>query len=275
MIGIELTATYFVDTHAHLDDEGFDGDRSAVISRARARGVRQIINVGYQPDRWRTTIALRERDPIFAIMLGIHPQHAQEANPGTLQELRNLLITEQAVALGEIGLDYSRSPVDIERQESTLVAQLELARSLNLPIVIHQRAAETDLITVLDRFLQLPPLVLHSFDGTSQLADYAIKRNFLVGIGGLATRQKSAALREVLSRLPPDRLLLETDSPYLAPAGSAQRRNEPMQIPAIAAALSPLWCLSPEELGATTTRTAIATFGLPLVGGDEIATPSP
>jgi len=261
-----VTALY-IDTHAHLDDDSFDGDRAEVMARARAQGVHQIINVGYRPERWQPTIALQENNSMISVMLGIHPQHVTECDKQSLQRLGDLLISSGAVALGEIGLDYARPPFDAERQRAALVSQLDLAHALHLPVVIHQRAAEDDLIDVLEAIPDLPPLVLHSFEGTRRLGNFAIGHNFRIGIGGLATRQKAAPLREVLLCFPMESLVLETDSPYLVPARVRQQRNEPMYIPTIAAALAPVWGLTREELGAITTRTAVETFGLSVRDG--------
>jgi TatD DNase family protein len=252
----------FVDTHAHLDEPAFDRDRGAVIAAARAAGVVRIVNIGYRPARWLTSAALAREEPAVAVALGLHPHHADEFDADTIDRLTDAVTEAAAVAIGETGLDYFRNRTDATTQRRAFLAQIELGQRLGLPIVIHQRAAEADLIEVLDHVGSLPPVVLHSFEGSRRLADLAIAREFFVGVGGLATRPSATALRKVLAGIPIRQVLLETDAPYLAPAGVKDRRNEPANIPAIARALAPLWGISAPELATQTTRTATDLFRL-------------
>jgi TatD DNase family protein len=228
--------------------------------------VTAIVNVGYCPDRWRRTMALADRRCSVSAVLGLHPQHANEWTPRTCDELAAAISRARAVAIGEIGLDYYRCGADPATQRRAFEAQLDLARALDRPIIVHQRAAEEDMVRILSRFELLPPLVLHSFEGTDRLADFARSRGFFVGVGGLATRSKSDALRRVLATIPSELLVLETDSPYLVPRGVSQRRNVPANLPMIAERVCSLWGLSPDQLATRTTRTAERIFGL---GADE------
>ena len=257
-------AVGYVDTHAHLDEGAFDGDRDAVVAAARHAGVRAIVNVGYRPARWATTIALAERHPTITAALGLHPQHADEFTADTGDHLAEAINRAGAVACGEIGLDYFRNGPDPTTQRRAFAAQIELARRLDRPIIVHQRAAEADLIDVLERFADLPPVVLHSFEGSHRLVRFATERRFLIGVGGLATRAGAAPLRDVLAAVPVDAVLLETDSPYLVPAGVKDRRNQPARVAVVAERLAPLWHLTAAELASVTTRTAARVFGLPL-----------
>jgi TatD DNase family protein len=150
-------------------------------------------------------------------------------------------------------------------QERAFRGQLDIAAAFGLPIIVHQRDASDALTTELDQWPELAPIVLHSFDGTQRLADWARERGCFVGIGGLAVRRSSEPLRQSLRRITTDRLLLETDSPYLAPPGSASGRNDPRNLPGIATVLAPLWNLSGEELCWQTSVNAVALFGLPPV----------
>ena len=259
----------YVDTHAHLDDPAFDEDRDEVIAAANAAGVSTIVNVGYCPARWRTTTALADRHRSIAPALGVHPYHADEFTPRVCKELANAISNVRAVAVGEIGLDYFRNGPDEAIQRRAFEAQLDLARTLDRPIIVHQRAAEDDLMQILTRFDPLPPLVLHSFEGTQRLAALANDRRFFVGVGGLATRPSSEALRRILATVPSDTVVLETDSPYLTPTGIPGRRNDPRSLPTIAETLGPLWGLSTHEFAMRTTRTAARLFG---VGGAETVT---
>lgn len=255
-------AVEFVDTHAHLDDPAFDGDREAVVRAAVAAGVRRILNVGYRPDGWEASIALARRHLEISVMLGVHPQHANVYDAGVEEALANALGRGQAVAVGETRLDFFRGGPDAGVQRRAFRAQLALGRRLDLPVVIHQRAGEEDLIDVLAEMVDLPRLVLHSFEGSRRLARFALDRGAVLGIGGLATRGSAGELRSVLATVPASSVVLETDAPYLVPAGARGRRNEPANLPKIAARLAPLWGLSPEELASVSSGTAAAVFRL-------------
>jgi TatD DNase family protein len=249
-----------IDTHAHLDEPAFDHDRASVLAAARAAGVTRIVNIGYRPARWVSSLALARAEPMIALALGLHPHHADEFGADTLDRLADAVSNAGAVALGEIGLDFYRNRAEPAAQRRAFIAQLQLARRLGLPIIIHQRAAEEALIEVLAAGRELPPVVLHSFDGTADLAALAINRGFLIGVGGLATKTDAAPLRQILASVPVSRVLLETDAPYLTPAGIRDRRNVPANLPLIAARLASLWEVSPDEFAAQTTTTALAVF---------------
>jgi TatD DNase family protein len=163
-----------------------------------------------------------------------------------------------------MGLDFAPGNPAPDIQQRAFTGQLELASAVGLPVVIHQRAAADELANVIDRAAVTTPIVLHSFDGTPRLTDWAIERRAFVGIGGLATRRSSEHLRHLLATVPTDRLLLETDAPYLVPAGIKDRRNVPANLPFVATRLSSLWDVLPEELCRITTANAIALFGISL-----------
>ena len=251
-----------IDTHTHLDDPAFDADRAAVVDASRSVGVRHFVNIGYAPDRWESSRELRETHPDVDIALGLHPQLASKFDAGLMSELKQAIDVLAPVAVGETGFDFFRSAPSFDEQVRAFRGQLEMAASRGLPVIVHQRDASDELIVELENWPNLAPIVLHSFDGTQRLAEWARDRGCYIGIGGLATRKSSNSLRELLARIPVDRLLLETDSPYLAPPGSASRRNSPANLPTIAAALGPLWNLSGEELCQLTSKNAMGLFGL-------------
>ena len=254
-----------IDTHTHLDDPAFDLDRDVVFETSRAAGVRHFVNIGYAPDRWESSRALRDRHPDVDFALGLHPQLAGQFETSSVRHLRRAIEALNPVAIGETGFDFSRTGPSFTDQERAFRGQLEIAAAFGLPTIIHQRDASDALMTELDRWTGQAPIVLHSFDGTQRLADWAKERGCFVGIGGLATKRSSEPLRETLTRITTNRLLLETDSPYLAPPGSTSRRNDPTNLPRIAAVLAPLWNLSGEELCWLTSENAAALFGLPAV----------
>lgn len=261
----------WIDTHAHLDDEAFAPDLPDVMDRASGAAVAAVVNIGYRPKRWTTTLALAARFPAIRYALGIHPGHADEFDRTTLAALENLIERTTPRAIGEIGLDYLHArnpPADIQR--TALREQLGLARVAGLPVVIHQRAAESELLDLMEAEPALPTLVLHSFDGGPRYAAFARDAGCFVGVGGLATRSSSASLRAVLATIPPDRILLETDSPYLVPAGTRGRRNEPANVPVIGGRLSGIWDMERDAFAALTTANAVRAFGL-----EAVAAPLP
>lgn len=252
-----------VDTHAHLDDGAFEVDLDEVLALAAAVGVRRVVNIGYRPARWDSTARLADGRTGVSIALGLHPQHADEFDDRTIGLLDERIRATGAVAVGEIGLDYFRSGPAPATQRRAFEAQLALAGRLGLPVVIHQRAAEVDCVAMLAELPAGRSVVLHSFDGTDRLAGLAHERGWLLGVGGLMTRAGNVALREIIKAFPLDRLVLETDAPYLTPTGVKARRNEPANLPSVAARLAELHRCTLEEIARVTTATAERTFALP------------
>lgn len=252
-----------IDTHAHLDDESFAGDEDGVIERARAAGVDRVINIGYRPESWRTTLELARRFPGVTYTLGLHPNHADEDAEPIWPELRRLIKENRPVAIGEIGLDYYRDYAPKATQLRVFDRQLDLAAEFGLPVVIHQREAEDDVRAALRIWSGATPWILHSYDGSREFAEEAAASGAYFGVGGLMTRAGSSGLRSILAELPLDRLLLETDSPYLVPRGVKNRRNEPSNVPLIAAALADLRGSAVAEIAAATNANAGRAFGLP------------
>ncbi len=252
----------WIDSHVHLDDVVFDGDRERVLDDARRAGVVGFVNIGYRPAVWDTTLDLARRHQDVRFTLGVHPSHADGFTPRVLDRLTELVESSRPVAIGEIGLDFFRDGPPREVQEEALRQQLRLALAAGLPAVIHQRAAEAELLSLLSSEPELPRLVLHSFDGSDRYADFASERGDVVGVGGLATRQGAAELRRILSRIDPNQVVLETDSPYLVPRGVRERRNSPTSIPSIGRLVSPIWSIDVSDLARMTTTTASVVFGL-------------
>ena len=253
----------FIDTHIHLDEDAFAGDLASVIDRAGRQGVEQFVNIAYRPSRWASSVSLQKTYPNISVAAGLHPGHAGEFSPSTIEDLSAAIGRLKAVAVGEIGFDYFRPGFDAALQEQSFRAQIELARTLRLPIIIHQRAAEHDCVRVLREAAPDLTVVLHSFDGGWSLGRLGIDRGYYFGVGGLMTRGAAQQVREVLAEVPANRILLETDAPYLTPNGIKIKRNEPANIPYIAQRLAALRGLSVTEIARSTTENARRVFNLP------------
>jgi TatD DNase family protein len=258
----------FIDTHCHLDDPQFADDLSETLARAIDSGVSQFVNVGFSPERWHSSIQLSQSVPSIHLALGLHPHHASEWSPLIRRKLRELLIATRAVALGEVGLDYFRNRSDATHQRQALLDQVELADELKLPLIVHLRGEiEKDVMEILASPPGVP-VVFHSFEGSEQLADFAVERGFYFGIGGLATRQKQLRLPMLIQRLPRQSLLLETDSPYLRPKSWRGSRNEPGSLPIIAEWLAQLLGIEVDGIGELTSSNAWACF--PSIKANEV-----
>ena len=254
------TATW-IDTHTHLDDPVFAEDIDEVVGEAQAAGVVRFVNIGYCSERWGSTIDLMHRFPGNACAIGLHPGHADEWNDSTEASLRTAITRARAVAIGEIGIDLYREGPALALQREVMLRQFAIATELGLPVVIHQRAAEAELMDAAMSVPNLPRLLLHSFDGSSRYAEFARATSAMVGVGGLAARSSSVELREVLSRIPLEQIVLETDSPYLAPPGARGRLNTPASIPVIGRRVATLWGVTEDELATVTTANAERFFG--------------
>lgn len=245
-----------IDTHAHLTAL----DSGDAIDRAGAAGVTRILTVGTDVDDCRRALALAERhDGVFAI-LGIHPHEAGKATERDLAELRELLKHPKAVAVGETGLDWYRDYAPRGHQRRLFAAELELAAELRKPAVIHTRAADDDTLDGLADFSGM--VVLHCFSSPRMLPT-ALERGWYVSFAGNATFPKAVDLRLAATQVPADRILAETDSPYLAPQPVRGSRNEPANVVHTLAALARARDEEPAELERQIERNAAECFGLP------------
>ena len=257
-----------VDTHCHLDLPQFDEDRAAVVERALAAGLAAIIVPAIDLEAAPGIIRLAEEYPAVYAAIGVHPNSTAHWSDDWLADLRALAAHEKVVAIGEIGLDYhwARSPE--EMQHRALRLQLELAAELDLPVIIHNREADKDIV----RLLKGSPLngkagagVLHSFSGSWHMAMEVMVMGFYVGFTGPVTFQKADELRDIANRVPMERLLVETDAPYLTPQPHRGKRNEPAYVRHVAERLAAERGADAAEFAAQTTVNAAALFNLPLL----------
>ncbi|HLL74432.1 MAG TPA: TatD family hydrolase [Pyrinomonadaceae bacterium] len=260
----------FVDSHAHIDGEEFDADRDEVVARARAAGVAAILNVGtgdpHSGSLERAVRAAEQYENVFAAA-GVHPHDARlfdEAAEGRLRKL--LAASPRVVAWGEIGLDYhyDHSPRDLQRE--VFRRQLRLAREAGLPVIIHSREADEDTVEILAEEWEGAGRggVMHCFGGGRRMAERAMELGYYISFAGNVTFKKAEPLREVARVVPPDRLLVETDCPYLAPVPHRGRRNEPAHVADTARFLAELRGATPEELGRATSENFSRLFGVEL-----------
>ena len=255
----------FVDTHCHLNHPDFDADRADVGLRAEAAGVTRLLCIGYDRASSRGAAALTEKNGVYATV-GIHPEAEKEWSEETAQELAALYHAGagRVAAYGEIGLDYHWDTSPRDRQKAVFAAQIALAQSLSptLPLIIHNREALDDILAVLRESGTSAPVVMHCFTGDTEEARACLETGCFLGIGGVATFKKSDAVRAAIAYAPLDRLLLETDCPYLAPQFKRGRRNEPSYLPAVAETVAAARKIPVAEVAAATTTTACALFGL-------------
>ncbi len=263
----------WLDSHCHVTAERFDADRKEVLERAFAGGVETLISIGsgYGVRGNSEALRLAESDPRIFATAGVHPHEASELDDELRPALRRWLAHERVVALGECGLDYHymKSPREIQR--SVFAEQVALARELDLPVSIHVRGDDPD---AYDELLEIWIAegghalegVLHCYTGSLEFARRALDEGFYVSFSGIVTFRGSHDLREVARSIPLDRLLVETDAPFLAPEGHRGRRNEPLWVKVVGDTLAALHGCTPESLAGQTTANARRLFRLPVSG---------
>lgn len=260
-----------IDTHCHINFESYDEDRQAVIERAADAGVKRIIIPAVDLETSQQGIDLTQQYAGIYCAVGVHPNSTSTFAESDIAQLRELAQAEKVVAIGEIGLDYywDKSPKDMQKQ--AFEAQLELAAALNLPVIIHNREASEDVMDILEHWvnnLQGPlkerPGVLHSFSAPESIAERALASNFYLGFTGPITFKKADDLRSIAAKVPLDKLLVETDGPFLTPHPYRGKRNEPAYIPYMVDRLAGLHRLTVEEMAQATTENAERLFALPV-----------
>ena len=251
-----------VDTHAHLTDRRFSGDLDETLDRARAAGVTAFVVVGYDLASSKASVALSERHDDIWAAVGLHPHNAKDGTPALLGELEQLSRASRVVAIGECGLDYYRTLSPREKQREVFEAQLELARSRALPVVVHSREAMEESLEVLAAHVPARGGVMHCFDGTADDARRTCDLGLYVSFAGPITYRKDSTLRDAARATPLERLLVETDCPYLAPDGHRGARNEPAYVLRMAEAVARARDVRFEEMARHTTANAQRLFGL-------------
>jgi TatD DNase family protein len=249
-----------IDSHAHLDFRHFDDDREKVIGRAQKTGLVTIVNIGTSLASSRASVELAERYAFIYATVGVHPHDAKMVAPPLLDQLRSLAQHRKVVAVGEIGLDYYRdlSPRSVQRR--VFAEQLALAGELGLPVVVHSRDAHDDVLAALREWKGTG--VLHSYSAGPGLLEEVLALGFSVGISGPVTFPKADALREVAAAVPMDRLLVETDCPYLTPKPYRGRRNEPAYVQYVVEEVARVRDMPPVDVAQATADNACRLFGI-------------
>jgi len=260
-----------VDTHCHLNFHRYDDDRDEVMARAAKQGVTRVVIPGIDLETTQQALALSNRYPGIYAAAGIHPNSTADFTQADIDTIRSLAGHDKIVAIGEIGIDYHWDKSPPETQKRAFRAQLDLAAELQLPVIIHNREASDDVMDVLEAWVAagLPaaikdrPGVMHSFSAPQHIADRALAIGFYLGFTGPITFKKANDLRAVARTVPDDRILIETDGPFLTPEPKRGKRNEPAYVRLIAHQLAELKGHSLEEMAAITTANAKTLFQFP------------
>lgn len=256
------------ETHAHYDDKAFDKDREELLNSLPAHGIGRVVNVGSSLAGCRKTIELMEQYPYLYGALGVHPCDTEELNEETFAWLGRQCGLEKCVAVGEIGLDYHWDNPERPIQKKWFERQLELARQVRLPVVIHSREAAKDTIDLMTA-LHAEEMggVIHCFSYTKECARIFLNMGFFIGVGGVLTYKNAQKLKEALEYIPMDRIVLETDSPYLTPVPNRGKRNSSLNLPFVVQALGELKQLPPKEVERITWENACRLYRLEPAAG--------
>ena len=252
----------FIDTHSHIQMTEFDADREETLARAKSAGIELMVTVGYHLEASRLAVEAAGRYPQVFASVGIHPHDAKHYDDAAEEALRDLLKSPKIVAIGEAGLDFYRDRSPRPAQIEAFRRQIHLAKERGLPLIVHDREAHQETMQIL-REEQAEVVVLHCFSGDLAMAEEAWARGYYISIAGPVTYPKNEILREVVRRARLDRLVLETDCPYLPPQAFRGQRNEPAHLLKTAHEVADLLGVSLDELGRLTTENARRLFGLP------------
>ncbi|MBR1606771.1 MAG: TatD family hydrolase [Clostridia bacterium] len=251
------------DSHCHLDDEKFDEDRAEIIARLREGGVEKCVCVGSDLPSSRRCVALAEQYDFIYAAAGVHPHEAKDAPPDYIDQLKALLSHPRVMALGEIGLDYyyDLSPRDVQKR--VLQEQLDLACDTDMPVIFHIRDAHGDMFDILRSRSRLPAGVIHCCSASAEMVREYLRMGFYISFAGPITFKNAAGPVSASQAVPLDRLLIETDSPYLAPVPLRGRRNEPANVRYVLEKQAEIHGIPPEELAEITFRNACALYRIP------------
>ena len=249
----------YFDTHAHYDDRAFDADRDTLLEAVHAAGVERIVDPGCTRESSRAALALAERFPFVYAAVGIHPEELDDSTPEALEEIAALAEHPKCVAVGEIGLDYYWDAEHKEAQKLLFRQQIALALELDKPVIVHDREAHGDSLAIVRDYPGLRG-VFHCYSGSAEMAQELLRRGWYLGFDGPVTYKNARKTLEVLDVCPLERILIETDSPYLSPVPNRGKRNDSRNLRFIAAAIAERKGIAPEELAALTLENGKRLF---------------
>lgn len=251
------------ESHAHYDDEAFDADREELLGSMQKAGIYRIVNVGASLRGVKDTVELMEKYPFLYGAVGIHPDEVGELNEERLEWLRSLCALEKTVAVGEIGLDYYWDKMPRQTQKEWFVRQLALAKEVDLPVIIHSREAAKDTFEIMkSEHAHTTGGVIHCFSNSKEMARDYLDLGYYIGIGGVVTFKNARVMKEVAAYVPLNRILVETDCPYLAPTPFRGKRNSSLYLPYIIEEIARLKGISAQEVEEATYQNAMRMYRL-------------
>ena len=236
------------DTHAHYDDEQFDGDRDELLKSMPDLGVGTIVDVSATYESCEKVLALAGKYPHVYAAIGVHPDEVGELNEDKIQHMKELCCNKKVVAVGEIGLDYYWDNEPHEVQQKWFIRQLELAGEVKKPVIIHSREAAADTMYIMKNYAQGLGGVIHCYSYSREMAEEYVKMGFYIGIGGVVTFKNAKKLKDVAAAIPIEKIVLETDCPYLAPEPNRGKRNSSLNIPYVIATMAQIKGITEEEV---------------------------
>ncbi|MBQ9142600.1 MAG: TatD family hydrolase [Lachnospiraceae bacterium] len=250
-----------IDTHAHYDDKAFDEDRAEVLASMAGEGIGRIVNIGSSLAACRRTIALMEQYDFIYGALGVHPTDSGELTEADIEWLKEQSALEKCVAIGEIGLDYYWDEPERDIQKKWFVRQLQVAKEVQLPVVIHSRDAAQDTIELMKaEHAEEIGGVIHCYSYSKEVAKTFLDWGFYIGVGGVVTFNNGKKLKEVVDYIPLDRIVIETDCPYLAPVPYRGKRNDSRKLPYVIEQIAEIKGISKEEVESTTSENAYRLY---------------
>ena len=250
------------DTHAHYDDGQFDTDREELLGAMEAGGVGTIVDAGSTLESWDKILELTERYPFIYGAIGIHPDEAGTLDEAGMERMAKLLDGDKIVAVGEIGLDYYWDKENHDVQKHWFIRQLDMAREKQMPVIIHSREAAADTMDIMKQHASGMKAVIHCYSYSAEMAKEYVKMGYYIGVGGVVTFKNAKKLKQVVQEIPLERILLETDCPYLAPVPFRGKRNSSFNLPYVAEAIAELKGTTAEEVIQQTEKNARELYGL-------------
>jgi len=252
----------YFDTHCHLDFEQFDNDRDEVIKRAKESNVEYILNVGTNIESSKKVIEISEKYDFIYSSIGIHPLDVKDYKIDDLKEIEKLAKNKKVKAIGETGLDFYYSKDNKEKQRDFFISQVEIALKYNLPLIIHQRESKNEIIEIIEKIKMPDKVVFHCFGGDTKLSEYCNKKGFFISFTGILTFKNAKNVKEVAKNYPVERIMVETDAPFLAPVPYRGKRNEPFMVKYIVEEIAKLKMMDNHLIADIIFKNSVNFFGI-------------